>query len=328
MPFPASLTLITVNVRADLLPDGGSAGSVRLYYDGVPLTGPAADSIVAYVDETATFDAAGTATLQVPATNAVGWTPQDFAYRVTLRSGSRVRRGTVQLDRATATVNLADLIQWDGAATAGTTYATLAQLTAVATDLDAAEAATTALAARVSVLEDRQRPLTAAATVLPRAEVTGAQPLATGTLFATHFTADRTATVASLRTYTGGASTVGVGATHAWIGILAWDGVDYTPITQSVDDPTRWAAEFATYNTMLMDPFAMVEGTEYAMYVLWIGSGQAPSLPGGQIWYADSQLEPRMCSLLNNQTQQPAAPISGAFFGPDSRRFQAHLVPA
>jgi hypothetical protein len=140
MPFPASLTLVTVNVRADLLPDGGSAGSVRLHYDGVPLTGPTADSIVAYVDETETFAADGTATLQVPATNATGWTPQDFAYRVTLRSGSRVRRGTVQLDRATTTVNLADLIQWDGAAVAGTTYATLAQLTTVSTDLDAAEA--------------------------------------------------------------------------------------------------------------------------------------------------------------------------------------------
>jgi hypothetical protein len=140
MPFPASLTLVTVNVRADLLPDGGSAGSVRLHYDGVPLTGPTADSIVAYVDETETFAADGTATLQVPATNATGWTPQDFAYRVTLRSGSRVRRGTVQLDRATTTVNLADLIQWDGAAVAGTTYATLAQLNTVSTDLDAAEA--------------------------------------------------------------------------------------------------------------------------------------------------------------------------------------------
>lgn len=328
MAFPASLTLITVNVRADLLPGGGSTGSVRLYHHGLPLTGPAADSIVVYIDETETFAADGTGSMQVPATNAVGWTPQDFAYNVTVRSGSQVRRGTVQLDRATTTVNLADVIQWEGAATPGVTYATVAQLGAVTTDLDAAEADLTALDARVTVLEDRHRRLVDVASVLPRAEVTGPQALATGTLFATHFQADRTASIASLRTYTGGASTVGVGAEHAWIGILSWDGVNYTPVTQSVDDPTRWAAEFATYNTLLMTPFAMVAGAEYAMYLLWIGAGQAPSLPGGQIWYADSLLDQRMCALINGQTQQPAAPISGAFFGPDSRRFQAHLVPA
>jgi hypothetical protein len=135
--FPASLTLITVNVRADLLPAGGSAGWARLRYDLQPLTGAAADSIVAYVDETATFAADGTGTLQVPATNATGWTPQDFSYAVTVCSGSQVRHGTVQLDRGTPTVNLADVIQWDGAAEQGVTYATVAQLGEVDARIDA-----------------------------------------------------------------------------------------------------------------------------------------------------------------------------------------------
>lgn len=141
MAFPASLTLITVNVRADLLPGGGSTGWARLRYDGLPLTGPTADSIVAYVDETEEFAADGTTSIQVPATNATGWTPQNFSYEVTVCSGSRVRRGTVQLDRGTTTVNLADVIQWEGAAETGVTYATLAQLAAVQADLDVAEAA-------------------------------------------------------------------------------------------------------------------------------------------------------------------------------------------
>lgn len=140
MAFPVSLTLIAVNVRADLLPGGGSTGWARLRYDGPPLTGPSADSIVAYVDETETFAADGTCTLQVPATNATGWTPQDFTYEVTVCSGSRVRRGTVQLDRGTTTVNLADVVQWDGVATTGTTYATLGQVAAVQSDLTDAQA--------------------------------------------------------------------------------------------------------------------------------------------------------------------------------------------
>lgn len=140
MAFPASLTLITVNVRADLLPGGGSTGWVRLRYEQQPLTGAAADSIVAYVDEREDFAADGTCSLQVPATNATGWTPQDFAYEVTVCSGARVRRGTVQLDRGTTTVNLADVIQWEGAAEQGVTYATVAQLATVQADLDTAEA--------------------------------------------------------------------------------------------------------------------------------------------------------------------------------------------
>lgn len=140
MAFPGSLTLVTVNVRADLLPGGGSTGWVRFRYDGLPLTGGAADSIVAYVDERKDFAADGTCSLQVPATNAVGWTPQNFTYAVTVCSGTRVRYGAAQLDRNTPTVNLADVIQWEGAAEPGVSYATVAQLAAVQTDLDVAEA--------------------------------------------------------------------------------------------------------------------------------------------------------------------------------------------
>lgn len=327
MPFPAGLTLVTVHCQFDALPDGGASGTVQIT-SSVVLLGATDNSIVAAPGATGVLDADGECTLQLPATNDPQWSPSGWSYRVQANVGSHTVRGTLQLDYQTTSVELADLLQVDGAAAAGTTYATLAQLTTVATELDAAEADITAVETRVGVLEDRHRRLVSAASVLPRAEVTGPQAMATGTLFATHFRADRTATIGSLRTYTGGSSTVGVGATHAWIGILAWDGTTYTPITQSVDDPTRWAAEFATYDTQLMDDFAMAAGTEYAMYLLWIGSGQAPSLPGGQIWYADSLLDQRMCALINDQTQQPAAPISGAFFGPDSRRFQAHLVPA
>lgn len=140
MAFPVSLTLVTVNVRADLLPGGGSTGWVRFRYDGLPLTGGAADSIVAYVDERKDFAADGTCSVQAPATNAVGWIPQNFTYEVTVCSGTRVRRGTAQLDRSTPTVNLADVIQWEGAAEPGVSYATVAQLATTQADLDIAEA--------------------------------------------------------------------------------------------------------------------------------------------------------------------------------------------
>lgn len=145
MPFPAGLTLVTVAVGADLLPNGGASGTVRISYSG-PLTGAADNSIVPYVDVTASLDAGGDATLVVPATNDPGWIPVDFAYTVVANFGAVTHKGTLQLDYQTTSVNLADLIQWDGAATAGTTYATLAQLAATQAEVDAAETSIAALA--------------------------------------------------------------------------------------------------------------------------------------------------------------------------------------
>lgn len=151
MPFPAGLTLVTVTCQFDTLPDGGSSGSVRILYDG-PLTGAADNSVVPYVDESGTL-ASGTCDIEVPATNDPGWVPADFAYTVVANFGTHSRRGTLQLDYQTTAVNLADLVQWDGAAVAGTTYATLAQLTDHTTDTTGVHgiADTSALATSSSV---------------------------------------------------------------------------------------------------------------------------------------------------------------------------------
>src|SRR3954469_15420754 len=117
MAFPASLTLVTVTVQADLLPSGGSHGTCRIFYDG-PLSG---DTIVPYVDETtALVDGGGT--LTVPATNAPGWAPLNFMYRVELRAGGTAWMGTLQLSYLNTAVALADLVQWDGAVVAGVSY--------------------------------------------------------------------------------------------------------------------------------------------------------------------------------------------------------------
>lgn len=136
MPFPVGLTLVEVTCQFDLLPDGGAAGTVRISYDG-PLTSAVDNSVVPYVDVTGSLDASGTCTIEVPATNDPGWTPQDFSYTVVANFGTVTRRGTLQLVYTATSVQLADLIQWDGAATSGTTYATLAQLTAHEADTTA-----------------------------------------------------------------------------------------------------------------------------------------------------------------------------------------------
>lgn len=125
MAFPAGLTLVTVTCQFDTLPDGGASGTVKFTHG--QLTSSTDNRTVPYVEETEELDA-GSCTVQVPATNDPGWTPVDEPYEVTVTFGTRTLRGTVLLDYQSTSVNLADLVQWDGTVATGTTYATLAQL--------------------------------------------------------------------------------------------------------------------------------------------------------------------------------------------------------
>lgn len=173
--------------------------------------------------------------------------------------------------------------------------------------------------------------------VLPRGEIISSTAATSGNLWVTHFTAARTETILSAQTGTGGSGTVAVSATNAWVGILNWDGVQYTPLAVSVDDPTRWTAEFQAYDTSLYQAdgngtailespgFRKVAGRRYAFFVLWIGSGQPPSLPAGGGWYQDSTVPPRTNAWIGSQTWPPTTAFLAEWFAPDSRRFQALL---
>lgn len=151
MPFPAGLQLVSVHGRLDTLPSGGAAGTVR-FECPYTLVGATDNSIVAPFWVSAGLDASGEFTISLPATNDPQWTPQGWAYSVRINVGVATITGTLQLDYQTTSVELADLLQVDGAATAGTTYATLAQLTAVDADVTAAEADITALEGSVTSL--------------------------------------------------------------------------------------------------------------------------------------------------------------------------------
>jgi hypothetical protein len=144
--FPASLQLVTVHGGFDLLPSGAMSGTVRFAANFPALNGPTDNRIVPFVDETVSLDrATGDFTKALPATNDPQWSPSGWNYTVTLSTGARTRTGTLELDYQTTSVELADLIQWDGTASAGTTYASLAQLAATQAEVDAAEVATAAL---------------------------------------------------------------------------------------------------------------------------------------------------------------------------------------
>lgn len=126
MPFPAGLTLVTVHCQFDTLPNGGASGTVQ-FTAPEPLVGAADNSIVPPPTATGVLDASGSCTVQLPATNDPQWTPVDWAYNVLANVTGGPIRGTLQLDYQTTAVELADLLQVDGAAETGTTYIPLSQ---------------------------------------------------------------------------------------------------------------------------------------------------------------------------------------------------------
>lgn len=126
MAFPAGLTLVTVHGRFDTLPSGGAAGWVQ-FAARYPLVGAEDNSIVPPFVATGVLDETGEFTVDLPATNDPGWTPQGWAYAVRGAVGGGVLAGTLQLDYQSTSVELADLLQVDGTATPGTTYLALSQ---------------------------------------------------------------------------------------------------------------------------------------------------------------------------------------------------------
>jgi hypothetical protein len=134
MPFPAGLTLVTVTCQLDAPPDGGGAGRVR-FEAPYPLLGPIDGSIVPPFTVAAEIAEDGSATVELPANDDPQWTPVGWAYNVTVSpAAGPAFRGTAQFTYASATADLSDVFQPDGATEQGVTYATLAQLQALADD--------------------------------------------------------------------------------------------------------------------------------------------------------------------------------------------------
>jgi hypothetical protein len=121
VPFPATLTLVTVGIQCDI-PPGGAATGWFDFTAARPLLGASDNSIVPPFTLRATLAANGSASIQLPATNDPQWSPTGWAYAVEGRIGGATITGTLQLDYQSASVQLADLLQVDGAAVPGTSY--------------------------------------------------------------------------------------------------------------------------------------------------------------------------------------------------------------
>jgi hypothetical protein len=116
----ATPTLITVH--------GALAGLAGVLHGTVTFTAhralTGADTVMPPFTITAAADAGGEFTVILPATNDPAWLPADWAYSVVVHAGGGAR-GSLQLDYQNASVELADLLQIDGAAEPGVSYVPL-----------------------------------------------------------------------------------------------------------------------------------------------------------------------------------------------------------
>lgn len=128
MPFPASLTLVTVTIQADLPPSGGNAPGWIDFTSAQPLLGSA---MVPPFTSRAWLDTTGAGSIQLPATNDPQWSPVDWSYAVTGYIGGRQISGTIQLDYQTAAVDFAARFQSDGTVETGVSYLLTSQRGAV-----------------------------------------------------------------------------------------------------------------------------------------------------------------------------------------------------
>ena len=143
MAFPAGLTLITVTCNAAEFPAGGVAAGTVTFSSPAWLVGPTDNAIVPKFTKTVTMASDGSATIALPATNDPDWTPQGWAYAVSINVGGQSQLASLQLPYDGGPVNLADVLTTT-APTAGVTYATLAQLSAVSATVTANGVAATA----------------------------------------------------------------------------------------------------------------------------------------------------------------------------------------
>jgi hypothetical protein len=166
--------------------------------------------------------------------------------------------------------------------------------------------------------------LTTGESTRPRALSTSGVSTGTGSLRLTYFTAAKTETINSIRTV---CTTAGTSSTLQRIGIYSIDGSgNLTLVASTASDLTLWIATSA-YTKTLSASFSKVRGTRYAVGILYVGGGTAPSLSGLLPTNAtEAGQPPRLSGFLTSQTDLPATVAVGNILDTSNNHY-AVLVP-
>ena len=166
--------------------------------------------------------------------------------------------------------------------------------------------------------------LTTGESTRPRGLSTASVSTGSGNLRLTYFTAAKTETTASVRTV---CTVLGTSATLQRIGIYSIDGSgNLTLIASTANDTSLWIAA-ASYTKALSASFSKVRGTRYAVGILYVGGGTAPTLsgllPGNS---TEASQPPRLSGFLSSQTDLPATISVGSILD-TSANYYTVLLP-
>ena len=132
-----------------------------------------------------------------------------------------------------------------------------------------------------------------------------------GALRLTYFTATKTETISSVRTFTGSTAAVTPGLCRVGIYSVASNG-DLTLVASTANDTALWGGTSTTYTKALSASFSKVRGTRYAVGTLIVDSATAPTHLGNLSLLADeAALSPRLCAAKFSQTDLPPSVTAG-----------------
>lgn len=148
--------------------------------------------------------------------------------------------------------------------------------------------------------------LTAGEETLDRRHVTDNGTVASGNLVLTYFTARKSETIHTVRTFVAG--TAAAGTTVARIGIYRIEiNGDHTLVASTANDTTLWNASFSGFTTSLSAAWAKQAGQRYAVGMLFVGT-TGPTLRGVfPIIGAEDAFAPRINGNLTGQANLPAS---------------------
>ncbi|XTP37072.1 hypothetical protein ACORG1_13020 [Mycobacterium sp. TJFP1] len=143
----------------------------------------------------------------------------------------------------------------------------------------------------------------------------------------TYFTARKTETINSVRVPTGGTAAAAT-PTLCRIGIYSVDGSgNLTLVASTANDTALFAASNTAYTKTLSSPFSKVAGTRYAVGVLVVTGGTAPTLTGQSALHTgEGDQAPKLFSTVLSQTDLPAS-VSAGSIGATGHRHYVVLAP-
>ena len=158
---------------------------------------------------------------------------------------------------------------------------------------------------------------------LPREAITSTVALTSGQLQLTYFTAQKSESSAYARFVTSNVAAMGI--TFAKVGLYSVNTSTnaLTLVASTANTTSLGAAAYTPYKPAFSTPFVRTAGNRYAIGILFVGT-TVPVIVGTAGEWTINSLPPRVCALLNSQSDLPAS-ITDASLTSAPTRFYSDL---